>query len=66
VARRANGEGSIFRREDGTWSAELSYRYDYGALKRRTVNERRKPWSQPSSAMPASGSSPEHQSMTPA
>jgi integrase len=26
VARRANGEGSIFRRKDGTWSAELSYR----------------------------------------
>jgi integrase len=37
VARRANGEGSIFRRKDGTWSAELSYRDQYGALKRRTV-----------------------------
>jgi len=37
VARRANGEGSIFRRKDGTWSAELSYRDDYGTLKRRTV-----------------------------
>ena len=37
MARRANGEGSIFRRKDGTWSAELSYRDDYGALKRRMV-----------------------------
>ena len=37
VARRANGEGSIFRRKDGTWSAELSYRDEYGTLKRRTV-----------------------------
>ena len=37
MARRANGEGSIFRRKDGTWSAELSYRDDYGTLKRRTV-----------------------------
>jgi integrase len=37
VARRANGEGSIFRRKDGTWSAELSYRDHYGTLRRRTV-----------------------------
>ncbi|MGY1728528.1 tyrosine-type recombinase/integrase [Geodermatophilus sp. SYSU D01062] len=37
MARRANGEGSIFRRKDGTWSAELSYRDDHGTLKRRTV-----------------------------
>ncbi len=37
MARRANGEGSIFKRKDGTWSAELSYRDDHGALKRRTV-----------------------------
>jgi integrase len=37
VPRRANGEGSVFRRKDGTWSAELSYRDEYGALKRRTV-----------------------------
>jgi integrase len=37
MAKRANGEGSIFRRKDGTWSAELSYRDDYGTLKRRTV-----------------------------
>jgi hypothetical protein len=36
MAKRANGEGSIFRRQDGTWSAELSYRDDYGTLKRRT------------------------------
>ncbi|MGK5115455.1 tyrosine-type recombinase/integrase [Geodermatophilus sp. CPCC 205506] len=37
MARRANGEGSTFRRKDGTWSAELSYRDDYGTLTRRTV-----------------------------
>ena len=37
MAKRANGEGSIFKRKDGTWSAELSYRDDYGILKRRTV-----------------------------
>jgi integrase len=37
MAKRANGEGSIFRRKDGTWSAELSYRDDYGTVKRRTV-----------------------------
>jgi hypothetical protein len=37
VARHANGEGSIFRRKDGTWSAEISYRDDYSTLKRRTV-----------------------------
>src|SRR4051794_38706388 len=37
MAKRANGEGSIFRRKDGTWSAELSYRDDYGTLRRRTV-----------------------------
>jgi integrase len=37
MAKRANGEGSIFRRADGTWSAELSYRDEHGAPKRRTV-----------------------------
>ena len=37
MARRANGEGSVFRRKDGTWPAELSYRNDYGTLRRKTV-----------------------------
>ncbi len=37
MAKRANGEGTIFRRKDGNWSAELSYRDDHGGLKRRTV-----------------------------
>ena len=37
MAKRANGEGSIFKRADGTWSAELSYRDEHGAAKRRTV-----------------------------
>jgi len=25
MAERANGEGSVFRRADGTWSGEVSY-----------------------------------------
>ncbi|MCU1668491.1 MAG: integrase family protein [Blastococcus sp.] len=37
MAKRANGEGSIFRRADGKWSSELSYRDEYGTPKRRTV-----------------------------
>lgn len=37
MAKRANGEGSIFKRKDGSWSAELSYRDEHGVLKRRTV-----------------------------
>jgi hypothetical protein len=37
MAKRANGEGSIFKRADGKWSSELSYRDDYGTPKRRTV-----------------------------
>jgi integrase len=40
MAKRANGEGSIFRRADGTWSGELSYRDDDGRSKRRTVYRR--------------------------
>src|SRR3712207_2345493 len=37
MAKRANGEGSVFKRKDGSWSAELSYRDEHGVLKRRTV-----------------------------
>ena len=37
MGKRANGEGSVFRRSDGKWSAEVSYRDDSGTLKRRTV-----------------------------
>jgi integrase len=37
MAKRANGEGSIFRRADGTWSGEVSYRDVTGRSKRRTV-----------------------------
>ncbi len=40
MAKRANGEGSIFRRKDGTWSAEATYRDDNGRTKRRTVYAR--------------------------
>lgn len=37
MTKRANGEGSIFKRADGRWSGELSYRDDDGRSKRRTV-----------------------------
>lgn len=37
MAKRANGEGSVFRRSDGRWSDEVSYRDEYGTMKRRTV-----------------------------
>lgn len=37
MAKRANGEGSIYQRKDGLWAGELSYRAPDGASKRRTV-----------------------------
>jgi len=37
VGKRANGEGSVFKRSDGRWSAEISYRDEHGTSKRRTV-----------------------------
>jgi integrase len=37
MARRANGEGSIYHRSDGRWVAELSYEDENGIKKRRTV-----------------------------
>ena len=37
AAKRANGEGTIFKRADGRWSGEISYRNDGGRTKRRTV-----------------------------
>ncbi|GAA4756101.1 site-specific integrase [Modestobacter marinus] len=37
MGKRANGEGSVFKRADGRWSAELSYRDEHGISKRRTV-----------------------------
>ena len=37
MARRANGEGSIFRRGDGRWTAQLSYLDEDGEAKRRTL-----------------------------
>lgn len=37
-ARRGRAEGSVFRRKDGSWSAEASMGYDAaGKRKRRTV-----------------------------
>ena len=65
MARRANGEGSIFRRKDGTWSAELSYQDDYGSPKRRTVYGKTQAEVRTSSGTPGSGSSQEHRSRTP-
>jgi len=35
--KRANGEGSVYRRADGRWVAELSYEDADGRSKRRTV-----------------------------
>ena len=40
MARRANGEGTIFKRADGRWSGEISYRDVDGRTKRRTVYAR--------------------------
>ena len=37
VGKRANGEGSVFKRADGKWAAEVSYRDELGSLRRRTV-----------------------------
>lgn len=37
MTKRANGEGSIYRRPDGTWSAQLSHRDAAGRLRRPTV-----------------------------
>ena len=38
MARRANGEGSIFKRANGRWYSALTYRDDFGELKRREVS----------------------------
>jgi integrase len=37
MAKRANGEGTNFKRADGRWTGEISYRDDDGRTKRRTV-----------------------------
>ncbi len=37
MSKRGNGEGSIFRRADGKWSAALSYKDVHGQSKRRTL-----------------------------
>lgn len=37
MAKRANGEGSVFKRSDGTWSAALSYQDEHGRFRRHTV-----------------------------
>lgn len=37
MGKRANGEGSVFKRADGRWSAEVSYSDEDGQRRRRTV-----------------------------
>src|SRR4051794_7555781 len=37
MVKRANGEGSIYRRPDGTWAGQLTYRDDADRLRRPTV-----------------------------
>ncbi len=40
MSKRANGEGSIFKRANGRWYSALTYRDDVGATKRREVSGR--------------------------
>jgi integrase len=40
VAKRGNGEGSIFKRANGRWYSALTYRDEYGEPKRREVSGR--------------------------
>ncbi len=37
MTRRANGEGSVYKRGDGIWTASLTYRDEQGQSKRRVV-----------------------------
>lgn len=37
MAKRANGEGSIYKRDDGTWCGQLSHTDEAGRSRRRTV-----------------------------
>jgi integrase len=38
MAKRGNGEGSIFKRSNGRWYSALTYRDDFGEVKRREVS----------------------------
>ncbi|MEX5717823.1 site-specific integrase [Geodermatophilus maliterrae] len=40
MAKRGNGEGSIFMRADGRWYSALTYRDDVGEVRRREVSGR--------------------------
>jgi hypothetical protein len=40
MAKRGNGEGSIFKRANGRWYSALTYRDDFGQVKRREVSGR--------------------------
>ena len=40
MAKRGNGEGSIFKRANGRWYSALTYRDDCGEMKRREVSGR--------------------------
>ena len=37
MTKRANGEGSTYRRSDGSWSGVIPYRGEKGVAERRTV-----------------------------
>src|SRR4051794_33518715 len=40
MAKRGNGEGSIFKRANGRWYSALTYRDDFGEVQRREVSGR--------------------------
>ena len=40
MAKRGNGEGSIFKRANGRWYSALTYRDDFGEVRRREVSGR--------------------------
>ena len=40
MAKRGTGEGSIFKRANGRWYSALTYRDDFGEVKRREVSGR--------------------------
>src|SRR4051812_27319053 len=40
MAKRGNGEGSIFKRANGRWYSALTYRDDFGEVRRQEVSGR--------------------------
>jgi len=64
VGKRANGEGSVFKRADGRWSAEISYPDENGTSKRRTVYGATQAEVLTNRGPCANGSTPVHRSRT--